>query len=352
MRLSENARLVAHSQLVMSNIDALVATTFENESAQRAYVLTGEEPFAAEYTRAMGRVDGLVQQLRDAVSTEPAQLARVDALAEAVRARMQTELRAHRSAPLRRPGGRAAAARRRAPSRPGCITAGAHPDARAGNESRGDRAAQRSASSPRNATPASRRRSSSAAAVLALIFVSLALFAIRRDFAGRARAESELNRFFDLSIDLFVIASADGCFKRMSPAVKDMLGYTVEEAPGARLHGHAASRRSRAHHRRRGSPDRTWRARRRTSNRGSATRTAPTACCPGARSRRAASCTPPRAMSPTQRAAAEALREAKEQLEAARRRAHARAGARPTNRCARASGAFARSSNTAPTASR
>src|SRR5436190_8301274 len=51
VRLSENARLVAHSQLVMSNIDALVATTFENESAQRAYVLTGEEQFAAEYTR-------------------------------------------------------------------------------------------------------------------------------------------------------------------------------------------------------------------------------------------------------------------------------------------------------------
>jgi K+-sensing histidine kinase KdpD len=31
VRLSENARLVAHSQLVMSNIDSLVATTFENE---------------------------------------------------------------------------------------------------------------------------------------------------------------------------------------------------------------------------------------------------------------------------------------------------------------------------------
>ena len=75
--------------------------------------------------------------------------------------------------------------------------------------------------------------------VLALMFVGLALFAIRRDFAGRARAEAELNRFFDLSIDLFVIASGDGYFKRMSPAVTDMLGYTIEEALAARLHGHA-----------------------------------------------------------------------------------------------------------------
>ncbi len=67
VRMNENTRLVMRSHLVMANIDALVATTWETEAAQRAYLLTGEEPFAAEYTRAVGRVDGLVQQLRDAV---------------------------------------------------------------------------------------------------------------------------------------------------------------------------------------------------------------------------------------------------------------------------------------------
>ena len=40
---------------------------------------------------------------------------------------------------------------------------------------------------------------------LALTFVGLAIFAIRRDYAGRARAEAELSRFFDLSLELFVI---------------------------------------------------------------------------------------------------------------------------------------------------
>ncbi len=88
VRLNDNTRLVMRSHLVMANIDALVATTWETESAQRAYLLTGEEPFAAEYTRAVGRVDGLVQQLRDAVSAEPSQVAHVEALADAVRARM------------------------------------------------------------------------------------------------------------------------------------------------------------------------------------------------------------------------------------------------------------------------
>jgi PAS domain S-box-containing protein len=65
---------------------------------------------------------------------------------------------------------------------------------------------------------------------LALTFVGLAIFAIRRDFAGRARAEAELGRFFDLSLDLFVISSGDGYFKRMSRAVTEMLGYSVDEA--------------------------------------------------------------------------------------------------------------------------
>ena len=143
VRFTENAQLVAHSQLVMSNIDALVATTFETESAQRAYVLTGEEPFAADYTRAMGRVEGLVQQLRDAVSTEPAQLARVEPLAEAVRARMRAQLRAHRPAPHRRPRGRAAASSRRTRTGPASSLQTRIRDARAGNESRRDRAAQR-----------------------------------------------------------------------------------------------------------------------------------------------------------------------------------------------------------------
>src|SRR5881394_2671106 len=64
----------------------------------------------------------------------------------------------------------------------------------------------------------------------ALLFVGLALLAIRRDFAGRERAETELNRFFDLSIDLFAIAGGDGYFKRLSPAVTEILGYTPEEA--------------------------------------------------------------------------------------------------------------------------
>jgi len=227
VRLTANAQLVAHSQLVMSNIDALVATTYETESAQRAYVLTGEEPFAADYTRAMGRVDGLVQQLRDAVRAVPAQLARVDPLADAIRARMQ---RSSELIELRRAGGLTAVQQMlgQSSARPGVSLQG-----RIRTLAQEMKVAEIALLNVREKEAQRSSRVTQAVIVggsgLALIFISLALYAIRRDFAGRAHAEAELNRFFDLSIDLFVIATPDGRFKRLSPAIKDMLGYTIEE---------------------------------------------------------------------------------------------------------------------------
>ncbi|MEO6995610.1 MAG: PAS domain S-box protein [Lacunisphaera sp.] len=47
--------------------------------------------------------------------------------------------------------------------------------------------------------------------------------------AKLAAALHELDRFFSLSLDFLCISSADGYFKRASPAVTDILGWTVEE---------------------------------------------------------------------------------------------------------------------------
>jgi PAS domain S-box-containing protein len=49
------------------------------------------------------------------------------------------------------------------------------------------------------------------------------------DITKRKQAEVELDRFFSLSLDFLSISSADGYFKRISPGVTDMLGWTVEE---------------------------------------------------------------------------------------------------------------------------
>ena len=49
------------------------------------------------------------------------------------------------------------------------------------------------------------------------------------DVTARRQAEEERDRFFTLSNDLLCIADADGYLRRVSPAVRDILGWTQEE---------------------------------------------------------------------------------------------------------------------------
>ncbi len=53
--------------------------------------------------------------------------------------------------------------------------------------------------------------------------------AVIRDVGERNRLENELNRFFDLSLDMFCVTGMDGYFKRLNPAWSKTLGYTEEE---------------------------------------------------------------------------------------------------------------------------
>ena len=66
--------------------------------------------------------------------------------------------------------------------------------------------------------------------ILAAGFVLAALAgALGVNAARRARAQDEADRIFTLSPDLIVVADFDGRFRRVNPAVKQVLGYTEEE---------------------------------------------------------------------------------------------------------------------------
>jgi PAS domain S-box-containing protein len=230
VRLDENSRLVTRSHLMTAAIEGLVATTAKGESAQRAYLLTGDEIFANEYGRALARVDGLVAQLRDAARDDPQQLARIDLLAEAVRVRLalSTEL-----LELRRMGAMAEVQVRLAQT---TNRLGVALQARVDELAQEMEAAEARRLDERESIAGRSTGITQGVIIggtfLALICVALALFAIRRDFAGRERAEAELDRFFSLSLDFLTIASQDGFFKRVSPASHDLLGWTPEELTG------------------------------------------------------------------------------------------------------------------------
>jgi PAS domain S-box-containing protein len=262
VRLTDNSALVTRSHVVMSSIDALVATTWEAESAQRGYIISGEEPFAAEYTRAAGRVEGLLQQLRDSVHTVPAQLQRVDALAQAVRARLA---QSGSIIELRRSGGLQAVQQRLAQSP---ATPGASLQARVRELAQQLKAAEIRLLNERADRAQASAQTTQAVIVggsaLALMCLGLALVAIRRDIAGRVRAEQDLReakeqletrvaeRTRELQESTEAIRRSERRFRAliehgsdsialtdharrilyMSPAVTNVEGYTPEELVG------------------------------------------------------------------------------------------------------------------------
>src|SRR5262249_48670486 len=63
----------------------------------------------------------------------------------------------------------------------------------------------------------------------AVLLLAAAGWRIKADLAERRKLESELERFFSLSVDLLCIADFRGYFTRLSASWQAVLGWSVEE---------------------------------------------------------------------------------------------------------------------------
>jgi CHASE3 domain sensor protein len=76
-RLTENNRLVTHTQKVLAELEATLAAITDVESGTRGYVITGDSRFLDPARVAIPRVGDQLKVVRELTSDNPSQQARL-----------------------------------------------------------------------------------------------------------------------------------------------------------------------------------------------------------------------------------------------------------------------------------
>jgi PAS domain S-box-containing protein len=255
VRLNENAAWVAHTHEVLGRLESLIAGATDSETAERGYVITGDETYLEPYQKSAALVEDQAQRLRELTADNPAQTQRLDSMVPLVTERLAT-LRA--VIELRKSQGFAAA----------------QGEIRSGKGKRFHDRIRRLIDEMKNAETAlltvreQRAKRSSTVAQGVIVgggflgcgLVGLALFAIRRDFAGRALAEralrdakdqlevrvqqrtaqlakagegnARLASIIEYSDDAIASKDLDGIITSWNPGAERLFGYSSQESLG------------------------------------------------------------------------------------------------------------------------
>jgi PAS domain S-box-containing protein len=192
MSLRENAALSQHSHEVVAHLESMLSAATDAESGMRGYVITGDNGFLEHYRSALRGSEGELRWLREATGDDPAQQERLIALAPLVSARLEAA--------------RAVVEQRRAEGFESArIAVAAGNGKQLHNQIRQVVAEMKDAERALVKTRNARAHDSGvvtesilvAGGLLACFLVGLAMFAVRRDFAGREIAEASLRETND-----------------------------------------------------------------------------------------------------------------------------------------------------------
>jgi len=255
VRLKESAAWVEHTHEVLSSLELLLAAATDSETAERGYVITGDQSYLEPYRQAAAVVDAQTRHLRELTADNRAQQQRLDSAAVLVDERL-ANLRA--VIELRQDQGFIAAQ--------GEILTGKGKQFHDRIRRLIDQMKSTETSLLREREQRAKRNSDIAQMIvfggglLACGIVGLALLAIRRDFAGRTRAERALrdaNEQLELRVRLrtaqlelagetdarlaSIIESSDdaiasknlqGIITSWNPGAERLFGYSAQEAAG------------------------------------------------------------------------------------------------------------------------
>ncbi len=187
-RLTEDARWATHTEAVIDELQALAAAVTDAESAERAYLITGNEAALGSYRIATRRVTRAFGRLKDLTADNALEQRRLAALEPLIERRMGER---NRLIDLRRTRGFANARREEI-----LVEANRHTEAAIGRLIGQMRASERGLLAARDrrtrSVTAWTRITLAAGGGIAFAAAALALFAVRRDLAGRRRAEQAL----------------------------------------------------------------------------------------------------------------------------------------------------------------